>query len=63
MNLSEHKEVCGVCDLEKPKGIHLYNLFICCECEQKMVHTEPSEEQYKFYLDKLKHINQPKLYS
>ncbi|WP_226038395.1 sigma factor G inhibitor Gin [Aquibacillus saliphilus] len=58
-----YKEACGICEQEKYRGIHLYNLFICCECEQKMIHTEPKEEQYQYYLHKLKRISKPTLYS
>ncbi|MEW9675329.1 sigma factor G inhibitor Gin [Lentibacillus sp. L22] len=56
-------ERCGICEEEKDKGIHLYNLFICCECEHNMIHTEPREEKYQYYLQKLKNINQPTMYS
>lgn len=57
------KEACGVCNQHKSTGIHLYNLFICCQCEQEIIHTEPRDTEYQYYLDKLKHINQPTLYS
>lgn len=60
MILFEH---CGICEEEKESGIHLYNLFICCECERNMIHTEPREEKYNYYLRKLKNMNQPRLYS
>ncbi|HLR08607.1 MAG TPA: sigma factor G inhibitor Gin [Bacillota bacterium] len=56
-------ERCGICEEKKEKGIHLYKLFICRECEQNMIHTEPREEKYNYYLHKLKNMNQPKLYS
>ncbi|SDK59638.1 Inhibitor of sigma-G Gin [Sediminibacillus albus] len=56
-------EMCGICNREKPKGIHLYTLFICCDCEQKMIHTEPCEAEYQHYLDKLKNMKQTTLYS
>lgn len=56
-------ECCGICEEEKERGIHLYTLFICCECEQNMIHTEPREEKYNYYLQKLKNMNQPRLYS
>jgi len=56
-------ERCGICEEKKAKGIHLYHLFICIECEYNMIHTEPREEKYPYYLRKLKKINQPKLYS
>ena len=57
------RERCGICEEDKGEGIHLYNLFICTECEYNMIHTEPREEKYNYYLQKLKNINQPTLYS
>ncbi|WP_087973994.1 sigma factor G inhibitor Gin [Oceanobacillus rekensis] len=54
---------CGICEEEKATGIHLYTMFICTDCEYNMIHTEPREEKYNYYLRKLKNINQPKLYS
>ena len=56
-------ECCGICEEEKERGIHLYTLFICCECEHNIIHTEPREEKYNYYLHKLKNMNQSKLYS
>lgn len=56
-------EKCGICEDEKEEGIHIASLFICCECERNMIHTEPREEKYKYYLEKLKNINRPTLYS
>lgn len=56
-------EMCGICEEEKEQGIHLYKLFICSECEWNMIHTEPKEEKYRYYLKKLKNINQPTLNS
>ena len=56
-------ERCGICEEEKERGIHLYKMFICTECEQNMIHTEPREEKYRYYLRKLKNMNQPRLYS
>jgi len=40
-------ERCGICEEEKERGIHLYKMFICTECEQNMIHTEPREEKYR----------------
>ncbi|HLT55440.1 MAG TPA: sigma factor G inhibitor Gin, partial [Bacillota bacterium] len=51
------------CEDEKKEGIHLYNLFICSECEYNMIHTEPREEKYQYYVRKLKAVRQSKLYS
>lgn len=56
-------ERCVICEEEKELGIHLYKLFICSECERNMVHTEPREAKYHYYLKKLKNMNQPTLYS
>lgn len=56
-------EHCTICEEEKKRGIHLYNLFICCECERNIVSTEPREQKYQYYLKKLKNMNQPTLYS
>lgn len=54
---------CGICEETKAEGIHLYKLFICHECERNMIHTEPKEEKYRYYLKKLKNMNQSTLYS
>lgn len=57
------EEHCGICEETKEKGIFLYRLFICFECEQNMVHTEPREEKYNYYLRKLKNMSPPRLFS
>jgi len=54
---------CVICDERKEKGIYLYTSFICTECEYNMIHTEPREEKYNYYVKKLKHMNQPTTYS
>jgi len=63
MESKERLNLCGICEEEKGKGIFIYRLFICHECERNMIHTEPKEEKYRYYLRKLKNINQPPLYS
>ena len=63
MKVIEGKKTCGVCDQDREKGFYLYNLFICSECEQKIIHTEPNQAQYQYYLKKLRGINKSKLYS
>ncbi|QXE01764.1 sigma factor G inhibitor Gin [Terribacillus sp. DMT04] len=50
--------LCGICDQEKKEGIQLYRLFICRECEQKIVHTEPKDVQYHYFVKKLRNLNQ-----
>lgn len=61
--MKEMIQRCGICEEEKAKGIHLYTMFICTDCEYNMIHTEPREEKYKYYLHKLKNVKKPKLYS
>ena len=63
MDPIETIKYCGICEEGKEKGIHLYKLFICSECERNMIHTEPREEKYQYYLQKLKNINEPTLFS
>lgn len=49
---------CGICEEMKQGGINIYRFFICSECERNMIHTEPREEKYAYYLSKLKNIKQ-----
>lgn len=63
MDPMENSKRCGICEDEKSSGIHLYRLFICNECETNMIHTEPREEKYQYYLQKLKNVQYPPIYS
>lgn len=63
MDAAKALDFCGICEEQKVRGIHLHKLFICCDCERNMVHTEPKEEKYRYYLKKLKNMNQLKQYS
>jgi len=54
---------CIICDERNTLGIHLYKQFICASCEHNIIHTDAREEKYHYYVNKLKHINQPTLYS
>jgi hypothetical protein len=56
-------EKCIVCNEVKSLGIHLYTSFICTECEKEMIHTETSSPYYKYYVQKLKKVNTPEIYS
>ncbi|MCD5326074.1 sigma factor G inhibitor Gin [Pontibacillus chungwhensis] len=56
-------ETCGVCECRRKNGIHLYNLFICKDCEREIVQTSPEDQQYQYFLKKLKNITQTKQYS
>lgn len=57
------KKICGICGEQKEIGIHLYTLFICSPCEQEMIHTDPSDQRYRYFLKKLRAVNQSTQYS
>jgi len=63
MNQPEFKERCGICEEEKDTGIHIYQMFVCTSCERRIVQTEPEASEYKTFIEKLKGIAQPTLYS
>ncbi len=54
---------CVICEEKKAEGIHLYTLFICTQCEYNIIHTEVREDKYRYYVQKLKNMNQPSLFS
>ncbi|MFY4777204.1 sigma factor G inhibitor Gin [Metabacillus sp. RGM 3146] len=56
-------KTCIVCEGKKTEGIHLYTSFICCECEAEMIGTETNEPKYQYFIDKLKRVKTPPLYS
>lgn len=63
MGEGRRKERCGVCELEKENGIHLYNMYICKSCEEEIIDTDPSEQKYQYFLKKMRIMNQTTLYS
>lgn len=56
-------ETCIICDMEKTTGIHLYTSFICVDCEKEMTSTQTSDPKYQYYLEKLRRVKNPPLYS
>ncbi|WP_223703278.1 sigma factor G inhibitor Gin [Sutcliffiella deserti] len=56
-------ETCMVCEEKKDKGIHVYTEFLCRDCEKEMLQTDTSDPRYKFYLQQLKKITIPKIFS
>lgn len=52
--------LCIICDEEKEHGIRIFSLFICAVCEQNMRLTEPEDENYHYYIEKLKKVTVPK---
>lgn len=63
MNPIQNTKNCAICETQKVRGINLYTLFVCTECEQEMIHTEPEDERYKVFVNKLKAMNHTTLYS
>ncbi|WLV24733.1 sigma factor G inhibitor Gin [Aciduricibacillus chroicocephali] len=56
-------ERCGICEEEKERGIHILHMFICEACERAIVQTEPEQTEYDRFVEKLRDINKPRLYS
>ncbi|MBP3041010.1 sigma factor G inhibitor Gin [Bacillaceae bacterium Marseille-Q3522] len=56
-------ETCIICEVRKAKGIHLYMAFICTDCEKQMLTTDTSDPKYKYYLEKLRRITMPEIFS
>ncbi|MDZ5474353.1 sigma factor G inhibitor Gin [Bacillus sp. 31A1R] len=56
-------EVCVICEQSKWKGLHLYTSFICTDCERDLVSTDTGDPKYKYFINKLKKINTPEIYS
>ena len=56
-------EVCAICESKKKEGMHLYNIFICSECEETLIHTETTDPLYKQHVEKLRKMNISETYS
>ncbi|MCM3588592.1 sigma factor G inhibitor Gin [Mesobacillus maritimus] len=56
-------ESCVICEQVKSTGIHLYTSFICAECEKGMLQTDTSDPKYKFYVEQLRKVTKPEIFS
>jgi hypothetical protein len=56
-------EACVICEEQKDKGIHLYTSFICTKCEQDIIMTDTNDPKYKYFLNKLRKITAPGIFS
>lgn len=43
-------ENCVVCEKNKLEGIHLFQSFICMECEREIVNTKTNDPKYQFFV-------------
>ncbi|EDL63783.1 sigma factor G inhibitor Gin [Bacillus sp. SG-1] len=57
------REMCIICSQPKATGIHLYTSFVCIDCEKDMIRSETDSPQYKFFVERLKKVNTPQIYS
>lgn len=56
-------EECAICECRKQEGMHLYNIYICSECEVALVHTETNDPSYRKHIEKLRKMNISGTYS
>ncbi|WP_051541361.1 sigma factor G inhibitor Gin [Caldalkalibacillus mannanilyticus] len=47
---------CIVCSKEHHIGIHIWDHFICKECEGEMVSTDVVDEKYPFFIKQMRKI-------
>ncbi|GIN88418.1 anti-sigma-G factor Gin [Heyndrickxia sporothermodurans] len=59
----DDRDTCIICDQLKKGGIHLYTSFICSECEKDIVQTDTNDPKYQFYVNQLKMVTKPEIYS
>ncbi|HEO8421910.1 sigma factor G inhibitor Gin [Niallia sp. FSL W8-0635] len=43
-------EKCLICEKNKLEGIHLFQSFICMECEREIVNTKTNDPKYQFFV-------------
>ncbi|KYD00947.1 sigma factor G inhibitor Gin [Heyndrickxia sporothermodurans] len=56
-------ETCIVCEQPKTLGIHLFASFICSDCEKDIIQTDTNDPKYKYYINQLKSVIKPEIYS
>lgn len=47
---SSKAEECLICEEYKSEGIHLFESFICMDCEQEIVNTKTNDPKYRFFV-------------
>jgi hypothetical protein len=48
---------CRVCNQQKENGIMIYQAYICTDCEKEILSTDPADEKYQIFVEKLKISN------
>lgn len=63
-NVGEKRgEICVICEEFKDQGIHLYTSFICRDCEKDVISTDTNDPKYKYFLNKLRKVTMPEIFS
>ena len=61
--INQLSEECAICELKKKEGIHLYNIFLCPECENILIQTEVNDPLYEQHMEKLRKMNLSGIYT
>lgn len=56
-------EACMICEGKEKEGMHINTSFICWECEQEIVQTEPESKKYNEFVKKLSKIKKTSVFS
>ena len=56
MNEGHTNEKCTVCERSNALGIHIFDVYICNDCEREIVSSDVSDEFYRYYLQKLRKL-------
>ncbi len=59
----EDMHQCSICETNQTEGIFVYHVFICPSCEVSIIQTEPEDPNYRFFVNKLKRLQQQTLNS
>ena len=43
-------EKCLICEQNKLEGIHLFQSFICLECEREIINTKTNDPKYQYFV-------------
>lgn len=52
---------CHVCETSQSEGMFIYYLYVCDQCQKKMIATDPEDPSYRFFIDKLRRMREQPL--
>jgi hypothetical protein len=50
---TEMSERCAICETQKIQGIHVNHVYICNDCERKMIQTDTNDPEYRYFVQQL----------